>query len=599
MPFLGAVRMVLLRTEGIDRLIADVVDRVRLSTDTVDATEAGRVAMTLGGRLPEDLASRAVAPAARMVLDAARRLAIRLEPGARTGDLLTLTRTGRLAVTLAEEGNPPDRAHVLGALRWGADRPVGLFDRYQVTRREMVGGVRAELRAEPVRRIHDRIERIAHAVVHMAPVLIYVGDRVYSNLRKYGDLPGRSFSVEDQHCLLNRLRRTPVEQWDPEDACFVVCCHALLMSGPTVRVEEFNGCQLIPTTLEECLTEHIVEYGARVPPRGCLDNVRWLELLATECASARALAVRSGGVPYRTINGLTLYKRERMMPAPTGRDAPAPLLSHLAARSDLPARSAHRTDQPPPAAEPAAGLVVEPAVAQVADMDPERAAEQVADLVSAPAPEGFSTAFEGFLHEFLRITAEAFDSDVSMSRGPRALAPLRATPGPGDVDPLTLDTGDFYCCVVPRPAFDRRFGDDRTALVRVLSAYSARMRFNTWHYLPHILGIHDRTPSRDDWYFAPTMPDVTELSDQQHTGHVAFGVRHAIRIPIGISYDGRFLPGLYDLRLMRTAAPRYTHAELRGAIASAAILARVYQNMSRHQPIVRDFDNNWYQRFYG
>jgi hypothetical protein len=219
-------------------------------------------------------------------------------------------------------------------------------------------------------------------------------------------------------------------------------------------------------------------------------------------------------------------------------------------------------------------------------------------LVDTPPPDPFSTAFEGVLHEFLTAAAEAFDADVSMSRGPQTFDPLRAEPGP-DADPFGLGTGDFYCCVTPRQAFVQRFGQDRQGLVRALSAYSARMRFNTWHYLPHTLAIAEREPGREDWFFAPTMPDVAEWSDQHHTGHVTFGVRYAIRVPFGIRYDGRALPGLYDLRLMRTSPPPFTVAELRGAIATAAILGQLYQAMSVYEPRVTDFGKDWYQRFYG
>jgi hypothetical protein len=134
--------------------------------------------------------------------------------------------------------------------------------------------------------------------------------------------------------------------------------------------------------------------------------------------------------------------------------------------------------------------------------------------------------------------------------------------------------------------------------VRTLAAYSARMRFNTWHYLPHTLGIADRAASRPDWFFAPTMPDLTDWSDQHHTGHVAFGVRYAIRVPIGIEYDGRPLPGLYDLRVMRTGAPPFTFGDLRRAVAAGLLLRQLYQAMSGYRPLVTDFGKSWYEGFH-
>src|SRR5690606_23888043 len=76
------------------------------------------------------------------------------------------------------------------------------------------------------------------------------------------------------------------------------------------------------------------------------------------------------------------------------------------------------------------------------------------------------------------------------------------------------------------------------------------MRYNGWHYLPHSSGMHHRAAERD-WFFAPTMSDVTDWSGQHHTGHVALGVRYAIRVPCGIELAGANRPGVHDFRLMR------------------------------------------------
>ena len=173
------------------------------------------------------------------------------------------------------------------------------------------------------------------------------------------------------------------------------------------------------------------------------------------------------------------------------------------------------------------------------------AGELARRLTASPATPGFASAFEGFLHEFLRIAAEALASDVSMSRGPRDLRELRAD---AHRSPMSLTTGSFFCCVAARSSFAQLLGD-QAELARTLSAYSARMRFNSWHYLPHTLA-RAGDPARPDWFFAPTMPDVTEWSDQHHTGHVAFGVRYAIRVPLGIEFDGAYRPGMYDLRFI-------------------------------------------------
>lgn len=498
-----------LKTSGFARLVAEAAAKARLTSEPEKAIS---VALTLDGRLPEPVGRKAVRPADRLVLAVAAELAA-------GPDLLVLTPTGRLATC---QEPPPEDAHMLLGLRWPESLRAEWHAEVTRTRHEL-----AEVEPPTV----DALDRIAYALTHMAPVLFYVDDRVYTNLDKSGSLPGKSLSVDDPRCLLRRLRERPVDEWDPVDTCFVVCLDALLASGPPVRAEEFNGAQLLPGPLREFLTGRITAYGA-------LPSGSELGSLAAQCAAARAAALDAGATPYRVINGLNLHKREELLPEP----APVPW----------------------------------PIARQVARFRQARY-----------APAGFGSGFEAALHDLLRLTAEEFEADVAMSRGPRRLPALLD-------DPFALRTNDFFCCVVPRAAFDRWFGGDRDGLARALAAYSARMRFNTWHYLPHSLGIADAR-LREDWFFAPTMPDITEWSDQQHTGHVAFGVRHAIRVPFGITHGGRFHPGLYDLRLMRTGSPPFTVADLRGAIAVAGELARLYEEFL---PDIDDFDRDWYQRFH-
>ncbi|HET9140050.1 hypothetical protein [Actinophytocola sp.] len=410
----------------------------------------------------------------------------------------------------------------------------------------------------------------------MAPVLIYVADRCYTNLGRYGTLPGNSIRFGSPRCQLTALAGTPVADWTPEDACFVVCLSVLLRSGPPVRAEEFNGVQLDPVTLEEFLLERISTYGATPPPKRAGEpTAPWLARLAEVCAARRAGLVRRGATFYRSINGLSLHKQEHLMSPPVRLgDVPAEVLALLAERTG---------------AELTAGSDVRD-FARVCAAFGSR-------VLGQPAPKGFRSAYEAFLHELLVAVAEATGSDVAMGRGPRSLESLREDAG-RDTDPLRLGTSDFYCCVVAAGRFVERFRDDPAGLSTALSAYSARMRFNTWHYLPHSLDVHDREPGRDDWFFAPTMPDITEWSDQHHTGHVRFGVRYAIRIPVGIFWDGAYRPGLYDLRLLRTAGPPFTIADLRTAIALGKLLGVLHEAMAGHDPHVDDFDNTWYREFH-
>ncbi|MGH3859781.1 hypothetical protein, partial [Actinokineospora sp.] len=489
-------------------------------------------------------------------------------------DRLVLTGAGRLLVRLDGATDPAD-LYPLGALQWGALSDADIKARVRAesaATAQSLAAVHAQLASLPREEVLERLDRIEFTLVHMAPVLIHVNDRLYSNLGKLGTLPGKSMGVGDRRSLFNQLRDVPVSGWTPEDACFVACLNAVLLSGPPVRAEEFNGAQLVPSIVDRFVTERISSYGGAMPAAPAADLAE-LESRALECARLRQCAVDAGKKPYRVINGLNLHKVEHLMGAPVLlSDLPMSLREHLSTTL---------------------GVTLPERIAELGPLWSEFAAR----IIDAPAADPFTTMFESVLHALLSVTAESFDADVSMSRGPERFDPLRVDHG--DADPLALGTGDFYCCVTPRAAFVDRFGDDRAGLAKAVAAYSARMRFNTWHYLPHTLGIVEREPGRDDWFFAPTMPDVTEWSDQHHTGHVVFGVRYAIRVPFGITYDGRALPGLYDLRLMRTGAPAFTVEDLRHAIAAADVLRGLYQAMSAYAPVVTDFGKDWYRRVHG
>ncbi|MGW0589568.1 hypothetical protein [Streptosporangium sp. NPDC002607] len=543
--------MTSLKAEGFDRLLAGVAEQAR---DCSLVEDAMKIALTLGGTIPESVGRAALTAAERVVLDAALEHGAALAPegdGPDGRDVLVLARTGRLMVL---SGGLPEGAHPIGSPAWPPSVPYrevaagrDLAAREESARHEEL---RRWLSDQPADGVRARLDRIAYALVHMAPVLLHVGSRTYSNLGRLGNLPGRTIAAAAPESLLTTLADLPAGLWPPEDATFVACLNALLLSGPPVRAEEFNGVQLGPAALEEFLTGRIAAYGAASPPRGEEALGEWLERLATACARARVQAQESGAHFYRAINGVSLHKRELVLdPTPGHADVPPAVAGFLERSGPIP------------------------------------------ELLTAPAPPGFGSAYEGFLHEFLRTVARSLGADVAMARGPRDLRRLLG-------DPLALRTGDFYCCVVAGDSFADRFGGDRPALARALSAYSARMRFNTWHYLPHTLDVADRDRGRDDWFFAPAMPDITEWSDQHHTGHVTFGVRYAIRVPLGVTLGGAYRPGLYDLRLMRAQEPAFQLGHLRAAVAIGRLLAGLHQEMVPHDPDITDFANEWYRTFH-
>ncbi|MCT9088895.1 hypothetical protein N4G70_08440 [Streptomyces sp. ASQP_92] len=565
----------LLKTPGFDALVTAAAERARTCGLAADAI---RIATTLDGKVPEHVGRAALGLRERLYVELAESQDAGFDAAAESGgDVLLLTETGKLRVC-PEGSRPAERDHALGVVKW-SHRPDSLARAWSTAgdvQRLQFEEIARWLADQGTERVGARIDALDHALVHMAPLLMYVGEeRVYSNLGRFANLPGRSLAAGAPGSLLTALRQTPVSHWPAEHAAFVVCLHALISSGSPVRAEEFNGVQLAPDQVITFLEERVRAYGQTVPDLRGEPTGERLDRLAGICARRRQELLRAGTVFYRTINGVSLHKREQIMAEPvTPAELPHPIAALLCDTAGLP-------PVPDAGADDVRHLV-------------EAAVEH---LSNAPAPAGFTTAYEGFLHRFFTTVADATHSDVAMGRGPKSVAVLHsAVPAAARG---ALATRDFYCCVAPGSSFAHRFDGDRDTLARALSAYSARMRYNTWHYLPHSMSWTEEIPGRDDWFFAPMMPDLTNWSDQHHTGHVAFGVRHALRIPLGIVLEGRYRPGLYDLRLMRTSGAEYQLADLRTAIAVGTVQAMVHQAAAERQLEIHDFDNVWYRDFHG
>lgn len=574
--------MGILQSEGIDTLIRAVA---REAAGHAVVEDAARYAASLGGRFTARLGLLALTRVEEHLLATAAVAGARMGPPADGAEHLVLTGTGRLRLLRAGEPLPAEDAHVVGGVHWPDNRPDGLdavLDQHTAADRQEARQIANWLAGLPREQVAAMVQRVRHTLLHMAPVVLYTGARVYTNLGKRSNLVGKSLRPESPRCVLTRLDAAPVAEWDVEDACFLGCMHALLSSGPPVRAEEFSGTQLRPDRLATFLRELITLYGGPVPQTIDLAVGVELQVLAQACAEARAAALARGARPYRLIEGLNLNKKERLEQDPiTLCDLPEAVLDELAAQLDCPRPADY------------AALRV--------------ACDRAVPGLHRPGPAGFGTRFEQALHDIVRVATEATDSEVGMSRGPRRFADLIRLLRTGDPAPLAWTTRDFFCCVTPSARFVARFVAAPAELPRAVRAISARMRYNGWHYLPHTLGMADRAAERD-WYFAPTMPDLTDWSDQHHTGHVANGVRYAIRVPFGVELAGAQRPGLHDFRLMRTGGTPYTESDLRAAIAVGEALRCLYQAHVAALELgpavdevageVTGFDNPWYEARY-
>lgn len=471
---------------------------------------------------------------------------------------------GRTFLVVLPEGAEPvarirgatdDAARTLGAAveRWRAEREAAEAERTRL---------RDWLTAHDRDEVDRRVGLLEYVLQHMAPLKIYVGDSCFTNLGK-GNLPGRSVGVRTEANVLRRLRSEPIEKWTADEAAFVSICWILMASGPQSRLEEANGVCLDLHWLCGFLEERAARYDLKDQPPQDFRDIDALLDFGTRIADCRGRMLLDGRIFYREIHGVNLNKEEKLLPGTPDRDV-LESLSHSWTRW--------------------------PRFSSTTESTGRQAAERVRE---APADKR-ATARAEVLRDMLLDIAEATNSDVAMARGPRDLFFVEDTEAR---NPLTLSTNDFYCCVVPSADFaDRRFGQE-PALDKILSAYSARMRFNSWHYLPHVLDLTGR--ERDDWFYAPTMPDLTHNSEWHHTGHVKFGVRYAIRVPLRVALGGREFPGLYDLRLMRATGDPFTAADLEVAVAFGQVLRGFHEetyDLCRDK--VTEFDNAWFRSTY-
>jgi hypothetical protein len=197
-------------------------------------------------------------------------------------------------------------------------------------------------------------------------------------------------------------------------------------------------------------------------------------------------------------------------------------------------------------------------------------------IAASPAwlvrPHGeFGTGLESLLFETVHAAVMAFEADFAMSRGIRSLPSLiRALRAREWAQIAKWDIPDYFCCVVPAPEARRHFGDSRVRLADMAWAMSARMQYNSWHFLA---GNLPKVPGRD-YFVPPTIPDIAYYSDQHHHGHVAGKVRFSIRSPQAVDVLGRTFNGFVDLRLLRCRGVPFGEQDLLAAHRTSAFIAR-------------------------
>jgi acyl-CoA synthetase (AMP-forming)/AMP-acid ligase II len=404
-------------------------------------------------------------------------------------------------------------------------------------------------------------------VDHNDPVLLYVEDECFNNMGPFNNLLRKGRAAPADRYILGRLRGLPVEQIPLGQRRFLFSMHAILRAG--LRPEAFNGTQLTPWSVRAYFARKYQQYQsttanalAHWPP----DLMGQADVLCRH----KSLLNETHEV-YRWINGLTLRKEERWRPrvdwSDRAPDLPALVTSHCLERYQV-------------------------SLADFSHHDPyfQAVVDAISDVSEGPER---SLAYEALLEVIVRSAMSFAPSHAGMTRGMRDLRHFQDAVEEGRLDDAcAAPMADGFCAVFPHD--DTGDFCRPQPLSRVLTAISARMQFNHWHYTPGHFESASFTGGRH-YYYPPSMSDLTEEAEFHHGGHAIARVRHAIRSPAPLVIGGHSYPGLVDIRLMRAVGRPYTTAELRDVdhhtemIRSIAQATLSLKTRGRRAPVVTHF----------
>jgi hypothetical protein len=468
-----------------------------------------------------------------------------------------LNTSGRVVVRVPSKGPlAGEESLVAGVLRvpWSGQNLSDYqaeFARAAARSHDSVADCRAWLAAAGQDGRQGMLENLREAARRTAPFVLYSGDRQYTNFRDRNTLTGKTLWPGHPDCTLSSLVTVPLDLWSDSDVQMVVCLTLLVRSAGFARIEEANGTQLTTDHVAHLLEGTRLAYdsvpGGQLVPPARSTRAAALGHLA-DALAARRRQITTRVQLYREIHGSLMHKIERVAGAPTddARRVEAALCARL--RNRLPVDGGTL-------AELGAGIEASPR------------------WLAEPHGE-FGTGLESLVYETVCAATAAFDADFAMSRGMRSLTALvkamRAEEWPKIAD---WDLPHFFCCVVPGPAASRHFDGSTTHLADMAWSISARMQYNSWHFLvgnlPKVPAIAAR-----DYFVPPTIPDIAYYSDQHHHGHVAAKVRFSIRSPQAVDVLGRTFNGFVDLRLLRCEGLPFDEQDLLAAHRTSGFVAK-------------------------
>lgn len=568
---------------GLPLLLAAAVDKARTELTPQGALER---LLSLAGHVPADVGRKALTRDERAGVACLERDGrVPCSEPVFTG-ALGITATGKVVVAVPTRRHVHDRADLFDAattVGWSRD-DVEAFRvlAAEAARREAaeVDAARRWLSGCSTDEVAALVEDIREAASRTAPFVLYRGHTVYSNFRGRNNLTGKSLLRTHPDCAFHGLEHLPLDLWTDDDVLVTVCLTLLIRSGGYGRIEECNGTQLDLASVAALFAECARSYGdvdgdggvvvpALAP--GAEPDVDALAE-AAEGLRRRSAEVKAARLVYREIYGPLLHKRERIAITAATDQRERRICEALSEHLPLPA---------------------------VADLDEAAAALRADDAWLARPSGSYGTGLEHLVQEVVEAAVDAFDAEFAMSRGLRDLSALAGLLAAEAWDRLVAwELPEYFCCVVPSTSALPVFGGSWPAVADAAWAMSARMQYNSWHFLP---GSLPRVPVVEarDWFVPPTVPDIAHFSDQHHRGHVTNHVRFSIRSPQAVTIAGRRFAGFVDVRLLRCVGPAFAEPDLVTAhrtsrlVAVATELAAARAVAGEHVAVTA-FDHTWH-----
>ena len=465
--------------------------------------------------------------------------------------------TGKLSLHPLGE-TPPDGAVVMGGIAVADE----LLERARETSAEedaIEAQERAELDAwladlEAEGRLQDSLVEVVDRIEHVESVYVYVDGELFSR-SDVGNTLVRGG-------VLKQLQGRPLAEWGAKERLFVAAFSVLFASGRSIRIEEFNGQELSARRLRDWLDRRLRLYSGALDEPVALEPARTpLPELAARVGELRARLERGAAIGIRRVNGLTMAKRERVVP----RDE---LLPTSDPRPELLLRSAEELE-----------------VELEDDWSGRRSVTKLTRAaLELKRDEPSAEALERLLERIVLSAVLESDSDYGMSSSVREPPRLAGSAESRAEGILGLTKPDFFCAVLPHPGLVDALPQD--VMFEVLSSVAARMQFNRWHFIP---GNFEReeVPAKRHYFFPPLQPDVGEWCDLRHGGHSAASVRYTIRVPGPslwrepfVAYGNPFR-GFFDIRLVRMFERPFTRRELRIAIRHCLLVDAMWAEIQR------------------